>query len=92
VDSDIEAACAAGRREAETFDARLRAEEAGERHARLAEVTKVGEDDVFRFETPLDVLRLRAQVEDLSRFRRAVLGSLAWKVTQAARRLVGRAW
>ncbi len=70
----------------------LRDGEAAEREARLSEATAAERRAAIRYDTPLNSLRLQAQVEELLAFRGAVLGSRVWKTAQAARRLVGRAW
>lgn len=82
---------AARRRGAEAaaaFSAALREREREERAALLA-----------RPEPPrgspgpsAELLRLRRQVEHLTEFRTAVLGSRGWRLLQGLRRLAGRAW
>jgi predicted acyl esterase len=83
-----------GRREAEDFDRRLRQEENREREERLAalELAARDEDEELEHVSPAEVWRLRQEVERLTGFQRAVLGSRSWSVLQRLRRLVGRAW
>lgn len=83
-----------GRREAEELDLRLRQEENREREERLAalELAARDEDEELARVSPAEVWRLRQEVERLTEFQRAVLGSRSWSVLQRLRRLVGRAW
>jgi hypothetical protein len=83
---------AAGRADAEAFEARLRAAEAQERDARLAAPGDPESRRSTDYEPPLDVGRLKARMEELVAFRNAVQESLVWRAAQAIRRLVGRAW
>ncbi len=85
-----------GRAEAEAFDARLREVEDRQRHER-SERLAAGDDEGSSTgpgweSAPTEVARLRSQVEALSSFRAAVLGSKPWRVIQSVRRLFGRGW
>lgn len=77
-----------GRHDAAAFDQRLRDEEAREREARLSELAWQPGQAADRE----DAHQLRARVDELSFYVRAVQGSVVWRAAQWARRLVGRAW
>ena len=88
-----------GRLEAESFNASLRERERCEREERLMRLA-VGDEAAFQpahelFPEPgrADVSwRLRQDVQRLAAFHLAVLHSRAWRLIQAMRRVVGRAW
>jgi hypothetical protein len=92
----LEEAQLLGRLEAESFDAALRERERHEREERLTRLVASGLDsdvDFDLFHEPTGATwRLRQDVARLSAFHQAVLHSRAWRLIQAARRLVGRAW
>ncbi len=83
-----------GRKEAELFDLRLREQEARQRERRLTEMAWVpgsppgptGEADSY------EVAQLRARVDELSYYLKAVEDSGAWRAIQWVRGLFGRAW
>jgi hypothetical protein len=94
----VEDARLLGRLEAERFDAALREREQQEREDRL---TRLAAGDETAVEPALSLSgdggtmeswRLRQDVERLAAFHHAVLHSRSWRLLQAARRLVGRAW
>jgi len=88
-----------GRLEAESFDAALRERERCEREERL---TRLAAGDAAAFLPAHELFpepgrvafpgRLQHDVERLSGFYHAVVHSRAWRLIQAARRLVGREW
>lgn len=87
-----------GRRQAEAFESALRAVERQEREDRLTRIAWLGGDLVDLGE-PLggngksaQVTRLERQIEHYASFHHAVLHSRGWRLVQALRRLVGRAW
>jgi len=93
-----------GRLEAESFDAALREEERREREEHLTHLAAAAEDDDATAElfhasashAPGELSgaawRLQQDLERLTAFHQAVVHSRAWRLIQAARRLVGRAW
>jgi hypothetical protein len=74
---------------AAAFDTTLAARERAERSALLSRPAPPREAGGA---TSAEVLRLRGQVEHLTAFRTAVLGSRGWRALQGLRRLAGRAW
>jgi hypothetical protein len=79
-----------GELEAELLHLRLRLRESLARELRLVERTTKAEEAL---ENALATEHeLRQQVERYSSFHRAVEHSRAWRMIQAVRRLVGRAW
>ena len=94
----VEDARLLGRLEAERFDAALRERELQEREDRL---TRLAAGDEAAVEPALNLsgeggtmesLRLSQDVERLAAFHHAVLHSKSWRLSQVARRLVGRGW
>jgi len=86
------APAAAGRADAEAMDARLRALEEQERVARLEGLAEADVRRPSEYGSVVDVERLNARLEELTAFRQAVQGSFVWRVAQALRRVLGRAW
>jgi hypothetical protein len=83
-----------GRQEAARFDAALIAGERQEREDRLTRLALDADDPMepaWRVSST-ESLHLERQVEQLQAFHQAVLGSRGWRMLQAARRLIGRAW
>jgi predicted signal transduction protein with EAL and GGDEF domain len=86
-----------GHLEAESFDLTLREAEGKEREARLVRLA-VGDETAFEPANRLfgeragDSWRLQQEIERLAAFQHAVVHSRAWRLIQAARRLVGRRW
>lgn len=79
-----------GELEADVVHLRLRLKESLARELRLVERTMKAEEAL---ENALAIEHeLRLQVERYSAFHRAVEHSRAWKMIQAVRRLLGRAW
>jgi hypothetical protein len=81
-----------GRREGTDFDAALREQERLHRDAQNA-AARVAPAALTREENPAFASSLHpSEVRALLEFRAAVLHSKGWRLLQAARRLVGRAW
>jgi hypothetical protein len=94
---DITAAKDAGTMEAQAFDLRLRVLEAHERGDRLVRLVSERPDLAaapapFHINDAFVVDRLQEQVDLLSGFQRAVLRSKGWRLVQALRRPLRRAW
>ncbi len=86
-------AAASGRQAALDLDAELRDRETEERAARLAESgPPPGAWEGSSVATAVDIFRMRTELDALQRYRQAVEGSRVWRLAQALRRLVGRAW
>lgn len=84
-----------GRLEAERLDLAWREAEARQREERLGRLawSIEAEDAPFAGNGgSADVMRLQRDVERLAAFHQAVTRSKAWRLIQALRRLVGRAW
>jgi len=85
----------AGQRQAEAFEHALAERERQEREDRLARIAWGGEDTndpLFRRKRYEQVEHLERQVEILASFHNALLRSRGWRLLQAMRRLIGRAW
>jgi hypothetical protein len=86
-----------GRLEAESLDRALREREGREREDRLARLA-MGAEPAWETggglaeESSGTMWRLQQEIERLTAFHRAVVGSKAWRLIQALRRLAGRAW
>ncbi|HEV7670226.1 MAG TPA: hypothetical protein VGS22_17040 [Thermoanaerobaculia bacterium] len=87
-----------GRLEAEAFDAGLREIERRERENLLSRTALVDggfgvllQEDAAPL-TGTEVLRLRREIDRLSDFHRALLHSRSWRLLQALKRPLGRAW
>jgi hypothetical protein len=102
VDTALESALADaqryGRLEAEVFDAGLREIECRERENMLCRTALVDggfgvlvQQDAQPL-TDTEVLRLRRELDRLSDFHRTLLHSRSWRLLQALRRPLGRAW
>jgi hypothetical protein len=85
-----------GRLEAERLDLAWRELEARQREERLGRLawTIEAEDAAFAGGggSIATAMRLQRDVERLAAFHQAVTKSRAWRLIQALRRLVGRAW
>ena len=89
---DLASTAALGRAEGEALDARLRTHEEQERAARLEGLSTTESRRPSDYASVADVDRLNARLEELTAFRQAVQGSFVWRVAQALRRVLGRAW
>lgn len=79
-----------GENEAELLQLRLRLKESAVREARLTERTILAEENL---ESALaNEHELRLQIGRYAEFHRAVTHSLAWRIIQYLRRLLGREW
>lgn len=85
-----------GRKQAEAFEAALRRAEDAERAERRGRLASGADQAPWLAadgeSAPSEVARLQRQVEALAHFRVAVLGSRAWRLIEAVRRIFGRAW
>jgi hypothetical protein len=87
-----------GRLEAEAFDAGLREVEQRERENLVGKTALASDpygwpdqDDVPVM-TSTEVLRLRREIDRLADFHRTLLHSRSWRLLQALKRPLGRAW
>jgi hypothetical protein len=87
-----------GRLEAEAFDAGLREVEQRERENLMGKSAlgsdpfgRSGQDEVPVM-TSTEVLRLRREIDRLADFHRTLLHSRSWRLLQALKRPLGRAW
>lgn len=86
-----------GRREADALDLRLRCVEGREREDRLTRLVAERSDlSVAPLRSSLleaeRVERLERELGQVLMYQRAILRSRGWRLAQAARRLIGRAW
>jgi hypothetical protein len=85
-----------GFREGEAFEGRLREHELAEREERMSRmvwgIDEVQPRPAAQGWPELGTLELQDEVARLRGFYNAVQNSRAWRLTQALRRLVGRAW
>ncbi len=87
-----------GRLEAEAFEAGLREIEQREREnlmgktALASEQFGPGVQDDLPLVTSTEVLRLRREIDRLADFHRTLLHSRSWRLLQALKRPIGRAW
>lgn len=87
-----------GRLEAEAFEAGLREIERREREnlmgrsALAADLFANSSQDEAPAMTSTEVLRLRREIDRLADFHRSLLHSRSWRLLQALKRPLGRAW
>ncbi|HXU29891.1 MAG TPA: hypothetical protein VN851_04870 [Thermoanaerobaculia bacterium] len=87
-----------GRLEAEAFDAGLREIEQRERENLMGKTVLASDQfDGFGPEegpvaTTTEMLRLRREIDRLADFHRTLLHSRSWRLLQALKRPLGRAW
>lgn len=87
-----------GRLEAEAFEAGLRETERRERENLMARSALASdlfadtEPDEVSATTNTEVLRLRREIDRFADFHRSLLHSRSWRLLQALKRPLGRAW
>ena len=84
-----------GRQQGEAFDRSLREAEARDREERLARAAwrpRMSREAWAEEADSLKVVQLEARLSELNTYLRAIDESLPWRLIQALRRMVGRAW
>ena len=81
-----------GHRQGESFDLGLREAERRERDELLSRLEPAGGRGGAAYALPSSTWRLQQELARLSAFHQAVLHSRAWRLVQALRRPLGRAW